>query len=94
MVIQFTQRRGERRGPFPSEIRRYRIQAGLTQRRLGEVIGRRRSIISSWERGHSLPSLKNALRLAKALGTTAESLYRNLYSLPCENQSQDKLASK
>ena len=94
MVVQYTQRRGERLGRFPNEIRRYRIQAGLTQRRLGAVIGRRRNIISSWERGHSLPSLRNALRLAKALGTMTESLYRDLYSLPQENRSPDNLATK
>ena len=64
---------------FPNQIREYHIRAGLTQRRLAEMIGHGRSIVSAWERGRFLPSLPNAFRLAKTLGTLVESLYVDLY---------------
>lgn len=85
MGIQLTQRRGGKLGRFPNEIRRYRIQSGFTQRELAAHLGRGRSIVSTWERGHSLPSLRNAFRLAKALGTLTEALYEELYSPPEES---------
>ena len=54
--------------------------SGLSQKRLGGLIGRGRTAISAWERGQRLPNLKSALRLAKALDTLAEALYADLYS--------------
>lgn len=79
MPLQYTLRRSTIRVRFPNRIREYRLQAGLSQKRLGAPVGKGRSMISSWERGRSLPSLTNVLKLARALSTLVESLYAGLY---------------
>ena len=80
MQAQFTPRRTKQPARFPNRIREYRLKAGLTQKELGRLLGRGRSIVSAWERGRSLPTLPNVLRLAKVLDTLAEALYFSLYS--------------
>lgn len=79
MRPQLTPRTGSKRTRFPNAIRDYRLKAGLTQKRLAELLGQGRSIISAWERGHVLPNLANAFRLAHTLDTLAERLYLGLY---------------
>lgn len=44
------------------------------------MLGRGRDAVSSWERGLSLPSVPRLLKMAKILGTLAESLYMEFYS--------------
>jgi DNA-binding XRE family transcriptional regulator len=78
-MLQFTQRRSQGPVRFPNQIREYRLRAGLSQATLGELVGRNRSIVSAWECGRSLPNLPSAFRLARSLGTLAESLYGSLY---------------
>lgn len=86
---QFTYRRTKVRPRFPNAIREYRLRAGLTQARLARMLGKTRGIVSSWECGHVLPTVPNLFRLAKTLGTLAESLYIALYCIrpPEENQA-------
>jgi transcriptional regulator with XRE-family HTH domain len=80
MLIQHTPRAIPRAPKFPNRIREYRLKAGLSQRKLGEILGRGRNAISSWERGRTLPNVPRLLRMAKTLGTLAESLYMEFYS--------------
>lgn len=89
MTPQFTIRVGHLRPKFPNHIREYRLRAGLTQKSLGELVGKGRSIISAWERGRSLPTLPNVFRLARALATLAESLYAALY-FPARDEETTK----
>lgn len=79
MTVEYTKRRSPTPARFPNAIREYRIQAGLTQQRLAELIGRSRKVVSRWERGHRLPKLPDLFCLAKTLNTLAESLYQGLY---------------
>ena len=80
MGIQYSLRRGKLAARYPNDIRRYRIESGMTQSMLAKVVGGNRASISSWERGHRVPTLRSGLRLARALGTLAESLYWDFYS--------------
>lgn len=80
MIVQYTQRACRHAARFPNRIREYRLKAGLSQRGLGERLGRTRNAISSWERGLTLPNVPLLLRMAKILGTLAESLYMDFYS--------------
>lgn len=80
MVIQYTQRACRHAARFPNKIREYRLKAGLSQRKLAEVLGRGRNAVSSWERGLTLPSVPRLLKMAKVLGTLAESLYMDFYA--------------
>jgi transcriptional regulator with XRE-family HTH domain len=79
MRPQLTPRQSRKSPRFPNAIREYRLKAGLTQKRLAEIVGRARSIISVWERGRRLPNLPDTFRLARALDTLAEGLYTSLY---------------
>jgi len=80
MSAQHTPRHSRHRPRFPNCIREYRLKAGLTQRKLAELLGRGRDAVSSWERGLSLPSVPRLLKMAKILGTLAEALYRDFYT--------------
>lgn len=82
MTVQHTLRRSTVPERFPNQIREYRIRAGLTQRKLGELVGHDRSVVSGWERGRTLPTVPNLLSLAKALATLVEALYRGS-DYPC-----------
>lgn len=79
MPVQLTPRLSSRRPRFPNRIREYRLKAGLTQKALGTLIGKGRTVISCWERGLYLPRVPYLFRLAKALDTLAEHLYEGLY---------------
>lgn len=80
MEVQFTPRVSRHAPRFPNTIREYRLKAGLSQRKLAGLLGRGRNAVSSWERGLSLPSVPRLLKMAKILGTLAESLYMDFYS--------------
>ena len=82
MNLQFTQRPTRLKVRFPNRIREYRLKAGLSQRSLAGLLGLRRNAVSAWERGISSPVVSHLLRMAKTLGTLAESLYQELYSPP------------
>ena len=80
MEVQHTPRVSRHAPRFPNSIRQYRLKAGLSQRKLASIVGRGRNAVSSWERGLTLPSVPRLLRMAKVLGTLAESLYMDFYS--------------
>lgn len=79
MILQLTERLSSRAAKIPNQIRYYRLRAGMSQRRLGRLVGKRRSMISDWERGKSFPTVPNLFKLAKALSTLGEALYAGLY---------------
>src|SRR5437016_1521429 len=79
MPIQHTPRASLHAPQFPNKIRDYRLKAGLSQRTLAEMLGRGRDAVSSWERGRTLPNVPRLMRMAKILGTLAESLYMDFY---------------
>jgi transcriptional regulator with XRE-family HTH domain len=84
--LQLTERLSSCAGTIPNRIRYYRLQAGLSQAHLGQLVGHGRSVISSWERGRSYPTVPNLLHLAKALDTLGEALYQGLY---CNDRPSD-----
>jgi len=79
MTIQHTPRSSRHTPRFPNKIREYRLKAGLSQRKLAALLGRGKDAVSSWERGQTLPNVPRLMRMAKILGTLAESLYRDFY---------------
>lgn len=93
MAFQLTQRRARTRARFPNSIREYRVARGMSQRALGTLVGRSRSMVSAWERGHYLPTLSSAFRLARALDTLVERLYWGLYRPTEESDSETKKSS-
>ncbi len=88
MQFQYTSRPSRHAPRFPNRIREYRLKAGLSQRKLGALLGRGRNAISSWERGLTKPDVTLGVRMAKTLATLVESLYQDFYSPPPENGAQ------
>lgn len=80
MSAQHTPRASRRAPRYPNKIREYRLKAGLSQRKLASSLGRGKDAVSSWERGLSLPNVPRLMRMAKLLGTLAESLYMDFYA--------------
>jgi transcriptional regulator with XRE-family HTH domain len=89
MTIQLTPRASRHAPRFPNKIREYRLKAGLSQRRLGELLGRGRNAVSSWERGLTRPDVTLGVRLAKTLATLAESLYMTFYTPPNDEEQAE-----
>ena len=63
---------GER---FTNRLREERARRGLTQADLATLVGVSRKTINTVENGVFVPSTVLALRLARALETTVESLF-------------------
>lgn len=80
MPVQFTPRLSRHTQRFPNRIREYRLKAGLSQLRLARQLGRGKDAVSSWERGLTLPNVPRLMKMAKILGTLAESLYLEFYT--------------
>jgi transcriptional regulator with XRE-family HTH domain len=59
---------------FGKVLRRLRLEAGLTQERLGFEADLRRTYVSILELGQQQPSLATILKLAKALKQSGQSL--------------------
>ena len=89
MTIQLTPRASRHAPRFPNKIREYRLKAGLSQRKLGALLGRGRNAVSSWERGLTRPDVTLGVRLAKTLATLAESLYMTFYAPP-KDEEEDR----
>ena len=88
MPIQHTPRASRHAPRFPNKIREYRLKAGLSQHQLAEMLGRGRNAVSSWECGRTLPNVPRLMRMAKILGTLAESLYMEFYAtIPKEGEA-------
>jgi transcriptional regulator with XRE-family HTH domain len=93
MQIQHTPRSSKHTPRFPNKIREYRLRAGFSQRRLAALLGRGADAVSSWERGLSLPNVPRLMRMAKLLGTLAETLYQDFYAtFPKEEASKPATA--
>ncbi|MDR0446311.1 MAG: helix-turn-helix domain-containing protein [Oscillospiraceae bacterium] len=71
------------------KVKKHRESAGLTQKRLAEMISVSPKIISFYERGMSRPRGTTAYRLARALGVSAEYLLDDEISDPFHGIAAD-----
>lgn len=61
---------------IPNRLRRYRILAGYKQCEVAQLLGLRcTDRLSRWEKGLSIPSLVNVLKLSTLYKTLVEELY-------------------
>ena len=52
-----------------------RTNANLTQKEVGEIIGKSSNAVASWEQGYSLPDIETLYRLTKYYGKTLNYMY-------------------
>jgi len=62
---------------FPTRLRELRDKIGYSQEKLATVAKVSQAAISCYETGDRWPSRENALRIAKALGTTVRQLVKD-----------------
>ncbi len=55
---------------FATRLRYFRTQKGVSQETLGNVVGKKSTTVSTWERGESEPSLDDVAKLAEFLGVS------------------------
>lgn len=58
-----------------NNVREYREYKGVSLRWLARKVGCGTSTLCDIERGRSVPNVRLAIRIARALGTTAENLW-------------------
>ena len=61
-----------------SNLKMYRVKAGMTQEDIAEKLGVSRQAVAKWERGESLPDIESCIELSKIFGTTVDMLVRNM----------------
>ena len=59
---------------FPENVRMYRERAGLSQKKLAELIGVSQQTIDRYEDGSRQPNISDGVKLADALNTTSKAL--------------------
>jgi transcriptional regulator with XRE-family HTH domain len=52
-----------------------RLEANLTQKEVGEIIGKSSNAVASWEQGLSLPDIETLYRLTKFYGKTLKFMF-------------------
>lgn len=52
-----------------------RIEANLTQKEVGNIIGKSSNAVASWEQGLSLPDIETLYRLTKYYGKTLNYMF-------------------
>ncbi|MBQ9484222.1 MAG: helix-turn-helix domain-containing protein [Ruminiclostridium sp.] len=61
-----------------SNLKMYRVKAGMTQEDIAEKLGVSRQAVAKWERGESLPDIESCIELSNLFGTTVDMLVRNM----------------
>lgn len=58
----------------PPTLKDLRKRLGKSQSELADILGVKQQAVSLWESGQRMPSLDNAVKLAKAFGVTLNEL--------------------
>jgi CheY-like chemotaxis protein/DNA-binding XRE family transcriptional regulator len=86
LIVQSDLKKG-----FGAELRRRRIESGISQERLAELADLHRTYISAVESGKRNLTLESIQRLAQALGATVGSFFASVENAPGEAVSLDSL---
>lgn len=57
-------------------IRMYREKSGMTQEKLGELLGVTRATVAQWERNENIPRARTLMKLSKIFHCSIEDLLR------------------
>jgi len=64
---------------FASDLKNARLEAGLTQEDCAHLLGVSASRISSFENGHTIPSLRDICAFSILFGRSFESLFNDIF---------------
>ena len=64
-----------------TNLKMYRVKAGMTQEDIAEKLGVSRQAVAKWERGESMPDIGSCITLADIFGITVDMLVRNMQTL-------------
>ena len=56
-----------------------RIEANLTQKEVGDLVGKKPTTVASWEQGKTLPDIDTLYRLTKYYGKTLSYMFGEDY---------------
>lgn len=73
-----------------ARLRRFRRDRGLTQAQIGDLVGVSDHMISDWERGECLPSLKSAFYLAHVLNRQVIDLFFPIHDYVRQEVAHDQ----
>lgn len=76
-----------------NRIREFRTKKGMTQKKLGELVGVKHNTISSWESGINAPEQNNIFKIAKALDVKVDDLFPQDNKFIYENQADYSIHS-
>ncbi len=62
-----------------SNLKMYRVKAGLTQEDIAEKTGVSRQAVAKWEKGETMPDIASCVALANIYGVTVDTLVRNMH---------------
>ena len=66
---------GEVRNRVRENLIRCRLEKGLTQTEVGNIVGKAKTAVASWEQGKSLPDVDTLMKLANYYGKTMDFMY-------------------
>ena len=72
-----------------SNLKMYRVKAGMTQEEVAEKLGVSRQAVAKWERGESLPDIESCIELSSIFGITVDMLIHNM-----QTQARDEKDGK
>jgi AbrB family looped-hinge helix DNA binding protein len=61
-----------------SNLKMFRVKAGMTQEDIAEKLGVSRQAVAKWEHGESLPDIESCIKLSEIFNTTVDMLVRNM----------------
>jgi transcriptional regulator with XRE-family HTH domain len=79
---------------FGEKIRKYRLDRGLTQAGLAEMLGSTREKIQKYENGVNEPSFEMVIKLADTFQVCVDQLLRNKWSCPLNYPATASIAQK
>lgn len=51
------------------------LEANLTQKEVGEIVGKKPTTVATWEQGKTMPDIETLYRLTKYYGKTLEFMF-------------------
>ncbi|MBI4652126.1 helix-turn-helix transcriptional regulator [Candidatus Desantisbacteria bacterium] len=77
---QVAQRNSLQMADFINSIRILRQKREYKQKELAYILNKKSSLVSKWEKGITFPNLENAFKLAIALSTPVEFVFKELFN--------------